>query len=336
MQTVGKEEAEKIGKFWDKSGSGSSEKLVRLLKLIAAEKRLPVKGWLRSLLRSRQFGTGWWHNSFVVREVNRRICGKAVDGRGMGIVEWLKEAYGHLLPLEKGISVGCGDGSKEALLLRAGIVLRFDLYEFSENSIRNGRALARRLGLSDCMHFFLGDAAEEVNRPEIYDLVAWNDALHHMSDVSEALAWSRRILRPGGILAMDDFVGPTRWQWPDHQLELAAVVRDALPLRYRALPGSPFKYPPYRVERPTLAAMIERDPSEAADSDNILPALAEHFPGAVVHKTGGVVYHLALHEAMHNLDPQADRHLLKLLMILDEQCIAAGDTHYAAALARKS
>jgi hypothetical protein len=81
--------------------------------------------------------------------------------------------------------------------------------------------------------------------------------------------------------------------------------------------------------------MIEKDPSEATDSEHILPALAKHFPEAVVHKTGGIIYHLALHELMHNFDPREDKHPLELLLLIDEQCIAVEETNYAAAIAQK-
>lgn len=338
VQTMDREEAEKIGKFWDRSGEKgpTSDKIVKFLRMLSSERHLPVRGWLSSVIRSRGGDTtGWWHNSLIVREVNRRICGWAIDGRSAGIIEWLKASYGGLLPLERGISNGCGDGSKEARFILAGIVKNFDLYEFSEKSIQAGRTLARSLGLEDRMHFYLGNAIEKIKTPASYDFVTWNDALHHMPDVSEALAWSRLILEPGGILAVDDFVGPSRWQWSDRELALASAVREALPLKYRAVPNSPFSYLSSEVERPTIAAMIERDPSEAADSERILPSLAEHFPQAVVRKTGGVVYHLALHEALHNFDPVKDKKLLQLLLLIDEQCIAAGDTHYAAALGQK-
>jgi SAM-dependent methyltransferase len=253
--------------------------------MLASEKRLPVSGWLRSVMRSRGGETtGWWHNSFVIRKINKRICGREVDGRTQGIIEWLKHSYGHLFPLERGISVGCGDGSKEVLFIQAGIVASFELYELSEKAIEKGRVLSHRLGLANQMNFHLGIAAQEIKTPDSYDLVAWNDALHHMPDVSDALAWRRMILKPNGIFSMDDFVGATRFQWPDNQLALATAVRDAIPLKYRAIPGSPFRYPPSEVERPTIASMIASDPSEAADSERILPSLAKHFPEAVVHK----------------------------------------------------
>ena len=337
--TINQEQIKKIGKFWDKIAEEKpkSDKVTRFFKMLAAEKRLPVRGWLRSVIRSRGANTtGWWNNPFVVRKVNARICGREIDGRSAGLIEWLKDTYAPLFPLGKGISVGCGDGSKEIRFMRAGIVASFDLYEFSEKCVEKGGLLARQLGLADRTNFRLGDALEEIKSPEGYDFVVWNDALHHMPDVSAALAWSRRILKPGGIFALDDFVGATRWQWPDRQLALATAVRAALPLRYRALPSSPFRYPPSKLERPTVAYMLEKDPSEAADSDAILPALSKYFPEATVRKTGGVVYHLALHELLHNFDPREDRPLLELLLLIDELCIATGDTHYAAAIGKKS
>jgi hypothetical protein len=47
------------------------------------------------------------------------------------------------------------------------------------------------------------------------------------------------------------------------------------------------------------------------------------------------VYHLALNPIMHNFHPRKDRALLEILMLLDDQCIVAGDTQYAAAIGQK-
>jgi SAM-dependent methyltransferase len=337
MASIDEETAERVGKYWDgASDSSTTDKIAKFMKQVGAEKRLPVSGWGRSMMLSRVFGIGWWHNPFVVRCINKRICGYPIDGRSQGLIHWLRDSYGHLFPLERGISVGCGDGSKEALFLQAGIVSTFDLYELSEKSIERGRLVSRRLGLEDRMHFHRGIALEEVQAPDSYDLVAWNDALHHMPSVDEALAWSRMILKTGGVFSLDDFVGATRFQWPDEQLAIAQTIREAIPIKYRALPRSPFEYLPTAVARPTVESMIAIDPSEAADSAQILPMLAHTFPEVSIRKTGGVVYHLALHEVMHNFHPDQDACLLQLLMLIDELCIATGNTHYAAAIGQKS
>lgn len=337
MAQIDEECVAKISKFWDGANDRPLfAKFWTFFNMLTSQKRLPVSGWTRSLLRSRGSRVGWWHNPFVVKRINQRICGREVEGRGQGLIEWLRDSYGCLFPLAKGISVGCGDGSKEALLLEAGIVGSFDLYELSEKSVERGRSLSNQRALSERMRFHRGFAFEEVRTPASYDFVIWNDALHHMPSVDEALAWSRMILRTGGIFALDDFVGATRFQWPDHQLKMATAIRNAIPAHYRAVPNKPFEYFPLMVERPTVASMIEMDPSEAADSERILPALKEYFPEVAVRHTGGVVYHLALNQIMHNFDPESDRSLLELLMLIDEQCMRAGDTHYAAAIGQKT
>lgn len=336
MTRFDQEITKKIGEFWDdRFDDRRISQAFRLLKRLAAGRRLPVKGWFLSLVRSRGTNVGWWHNPFVVRSVNKRICGEAIDGRSQGLIRWLRDVYGPLFPLENGISVGCGDSSKELLFIKAGIVRRFDLYELSEKHIEKGRKLSRQENLEEHMIFHHGNAIEQVQESDVYDFVTWNDALHHMPDTDQALAWSRKVLRSGGIFALDDFIGASRFQWPNRQLETATAIRKAIDPKYRAIPQSPWTLLPVEVDRPSIQYMCETDPSEAADSDQILPAIRRHFPEATIRPTGGVVYHLALNPIMHNFHPRKDRALLGILMLLDDQCIVAGDTQYAAAIGQK-
>ena len=61
-------------------------------------------------------------------------------------------------------------------------------------------------------------------------------------------------------------------------------------------------------------------------------AVQEHFPDAAVKLTGGVVYQLALNDVLSNFTAD-DGELLERLLLLDDQCVAAGQTHYAVAVA---
>lgn len=332
---MGKATAKTIGEFWDKKNQSSLvKKASTFAKELLKAKRLPVRGWATSVLRSSATGTGWWSNPFVVRKVNEYVCGRAVDGRDQGLVCRLREQYGGLLPLEMAVSIGCGDGEKEIALLKAGIAGHFDLYELAENRIAEGKRKAHIAGLSDRVTFTKGDAFEE-DRADCYDLVAWCDALHHMPDVDRALAWSQKVLRPGGILFLSDFVGPTRFQWTDRSLEMAAAARRALDPKYLVERNKPFSYPPAEILRPTVEEMIARDISEAWDSGNILAALAKHFPVATVYPAGGVVYFLALGNCIHNFHAELDRDELELLMLCDKKSMEDGEYLYAAAVGRK-
>ena len=162
---------------------------------------------------------------------------------------------------------------------------------------------------------------------------------------------------------MDDFVGPSRFQWSDQMLQVASRVRAVLPEKYLsqpvptsyigevkravkwalklALKNSRFSSqgrPLYStvISRPTVEAMIADDPSEAADSARILAAVKKYFPNAEVTLTGGAMYGLALNDILQNFDEHKDRHLLDLILIIDDLCAALGETQYATALAIKN
>jgi hypothetical protein len=36
-----------------------------------------------------------------------------------------------------------------------------------------------------------------------------------MFDVDGAVAWSKTVLKPGGVMYVEEFVGPDRFQWSD-------------------------------------------------------------------------------------------------------------------------
>jgi len=288
-------------------------------------------------------GTRWWDSPMVIRHVNVIVNGEPVDGLSMGLINRAKNLLGNRPPLEKGISVGCGIGVKEMQLIREGIVTSFDLFELSTERIARGRALAEKQGMEENVRFINGDAFSTVDGRKIYDLVHWNNSLHHMMDVHHAVAWSKEVLKSGGLFFMDDFVGAAHFQWPEEQLAMATEARRSLRgtkyLRNPA-PKSFFsrKYLPCRLKRPNLKGMLRSDPSEAADSDRIIPAIMREFPSAEIIKTGGVIYHLALMDAIANFDETVaqDRRILRSLLDLDMSCIEQGETHYAVCLAIKN
>ena len=278
----------------------------------------------------------WWQSKRIIRHINKLVCGADVAGFSQGLVEWVRARAGSQLPFGKGISVGGGAGQKEMELMRQGIVHTFDIYEYSDVRIQTGINLAKTNGLESRVHFVHGDAFGLVVPEQQYDFVHWNNALHHMLDVDRAVAWSKDVLRPGGLFYMDDFVGASRFQWPDEQLELATRIRHIFKsTKFMADPRGGAGSLREIVARPNKDKLIEDDPSEAADSEQIIGAIHKHFPNVDFKATGGVVYHLALNDMLHNFDEEDDKVLIDLLMLIDELCVRLGQTHYGVALAFK-
>jgi hypothetical protein len=139
-----------------------------------------------------------------------------------------------------------------------------------------------------------------------------------MPSADQAIAFSRLLLRPGGLFVMDDYVGPTRFQVSEPVYQAAQEIRSRLPEKYLANnTESKDRYPLLpNCPRITTQRMIETDPSEMADSESILPAIQKHMPEAQIVRTGGLVYILALRPLFGNFDENdpADTELLSQLL----------------------
>lgn len=276
----------------------------------------------------------WWESQTIIEHVNETICGQPAAELGAASPILIEQRFPGRT-FSRAVSIGCGTGYKEMLLLQAGLVEEFHLFELSKVRVAQGRELAAHLGLSRRARFFNRDGLKAA-APAGYDLVHWSNSLHHMMNVDAAIRWSHDVLRPAGLFFMDDFVGPNLMQWSPRSLGMATRVRAALPERYLRDPRSSGKSLPRNVRRPNRLKMRIADPTECADSSRIIPVIKRVFPGAEIKATGGVIYHLALNDVLHNLDEEADRDVLKQLLRIDDICTRLGEYHYAIALAEKS
>jgi len=274
----------------------------------------------------------WWSWPRIVAHQNALICGEPLPAWGAGLAReidrrWPGRRFRHA------VSVGCGNGAKELELLRSGLVQRFDLYEISEARIRHGQKLLARAGLTDRVTWHTHDGIEALEHGARYDLVTWDNGLHHMPDTARAVAASVTALQPGGVFLMNDYVGPDYFQWSARTLAYTTAVRHRLPEVLLRDPADPARRLARTIGRPDRDAMIALDPSEAATSEAILPAIRQHFPDARIWMLGGAIYHLALNDVLANLDADRDGPLLEALLLLDLSLAELGENQYAACLA---
>lgn len=279
--------------------------------------------------------TSWWTDPPTIRHINRVVCGEPIDGLHAGFNRGLARLLGERgLTAPKALSVGAGDGAKERALLCQGIVGSFDCFEAGAGLVEAGRRAAAAAGLSDRLRFHHADAFAVVS-PGEYDLVHWNNALHHMPDTAAAIGWSRDCLCDGGVFAMDDYTGARRFQHSASLMRDANRLRAILPARLLRPFNAPDAPVPREIGLIDPEALIAADPTEAADSDNILPALRQVFPNADIVPTGGAFYFIALVDAFHNFVTDGDLRLLDALLLADEALARTGPTLYAVALAVK-
>ena len=163
-----------------------------------------------------------------------------------------------------------------------------------------------------------------------------------MFNVKEALEWSRKVLKKGGYIFIEDYSGPSYFQYNDETLEFAREIRRALPRKYLINPyvyhnASLFKKFMYKIyllfnieplnkndfirteiNRPSKEVIINTDPSE----------------------TGGSVYNFALNDIIYNFKEKnkKDMQLLSLLLRIDDLARSSEEinNHYIFAVGNKT
>jgi SAM-dependent methyltransferase len=246
----------------------------------------------------------WW----VVGEVRRRwaemVSGDPdVDFREYVAGKYLRDRRGLI-----GCSPGCGTGEREMAWAATGRFERFDAFDLSPVRIDVARAEAERRGLDHVLRFEVADVTDAPFDGGGYDVIVAEHSLHHFSPLHAVLRVLEDALRPDGFFFVDEYVGPTRFQWTARQLDAANGLLAALPERYRRTSTGIKR----REIRPSKLAMYLDDPSEAVESAEIMPQLHARFDVVEVRGYGGAVLHLALANISRNF-VSTDAETLRLL-----------------------
>lgn len=276
--------------------------------------------------------TRWWQSPTIIQHYNKTICGKEIDGWNSGPIQLLKDK--NLIPaggFERAISIGCGSAQKEIHLIKEGIVKHFTCVDIAQGMIEKGKENAKNQSVEHQMDFICGDIYTMADKKEYYDLVFWDNSLHHMQSADNAIRISCELLNPEGLLFCNDFIGNSRFQWTDMQMAIVNGIRLYLTEEYfESRNGN--KYPRF-LSTPTLQQMMNTDPSEAADSENIIPAVKKYFKNPTIINTGGLVYHLCLEDILQNMPEKSE--ILIHMLTLDNQTIDFGLSLYAFIFAKK-
>ena len=234
------------------------------------------------------------------------------------------------------LSLGCGGGDRELKWLATGRFRHIDAYDLSQERIAYATAQAAEAGVAERVSYRVADVFELQIQPGTYDVALLENALHHFVPVASILRAINGWLRPGGHLVVNEFVGPSRFQWTKRQLEIANDALDRLPAEYRKTPDGRLKT---RAYRPGRLSMALNDPSEAAESSLILPTLTQMFEVVEMKEYGGTILPLVFKDIAHNFIAPSEQtaRLLKLLFDIEDEALRskAIASDYVYAICRK-
>lgn len=258
----------------------------------------------------------WMAHPDVREYINRRISGSA---EGCWPLDWLQQSVLHGRSFERGLSIGCGTGAMERDLVRRGICRRVDAIDGSIGSLAVARAEADAVGMSESIHYYAAD----FNRPAFpsnrYDFVVFHQSLHHV-DKLEKLMWALvRAMKPDAMLYLDEFIGPSRFEWNDRRMAWYRALYEAIPREFRLLDSLPL---PVQYD----------DLSEATRSAEIISRVKIAFEVTEMRSYGGNI--LAVLYAGLNLNTAPDE-WVRTMIRAEETLLASGEPpFYALVVAR--
>jgi len=256
--------------------------------------------------------------------INPRISGDP----SIGWLEWVQRQF---IPHEvkAGFVLGCGGGNLERKAAALGICRAFHGVDISQEAIEVARALAEREGWTEFRYESI-DANFLNLAPDSLDLILSDMALHHIDRLEHVLSEFGKALRPSGLLVLNEFVGPNRFQWTDTQLQLATRLIRSLPLRLRRnrdvmkwkriLKPWVWKAKHWSPER-----VARMDPSESIRSSEIPKLVENHFEILCRTDYGGTLLALVLNNIVGNFGAKSeDVWILQELVGEEERGLASG------------
>lgn len=197
----------------------------------------------------------------------------------------------------KALSLACGTGHCELNWASFNNINRIDAYDLSDERIVYAKNEAAKMNCNN-VNFQVGDVYKIELKPNHYDLIIAEQALHHFTPLRQIIERISFTLKPAGYFFINEFIGPSMFQWTKNQINAVNSILELLPPKYRVIYDS--NKLKSKVYRPSRLSMKLSDPSEAVESSNIMPLLREKFEIVETKGYGGTIISLLFEDIAHN------------------------------------
>ncbi len=215
-------------------------------------------------------------------------------------------------PVKSAVELAGGRGDLAIAMCKAGIAQSVDLYDIS------AAALAQAADKASAQGYDIRTFQSDVNKLELeasYDLAVFSRSLHHIEALEHVLANVRAHLNPGGILYVNDYIGPSRMQWTDKQLNVMNGLLGLLPEEKRIhIDSGKVKE---KVDVLPVEVYLAEDPSEGVRSADIRTVLENVFPEVDYKPIGGTISYELFRGIIHNFSEDNPEDVKIVTSVLD-------------------
>ncbi len=236
----------------------------------------------------------WWIIPKIKERWNFLITGnKDSNVESFTCKNFLKDKQ-HL----KMLSLGSGSCSSELKFAEYSNFEEILCTDISEKPLKLAKKIAEEKQLNN-IKFEIQDANNFSLPENHYNIVYFKASLHHFKNVEFLVGEQiKKTLKKDGLLIIDEFVGPSRFQFPKYQIKAINKAIQLIPKPYRKR----YKLNLYKnkIYGSGLIRMVIADPSECIESKKILPSIHKHYETVYEAGYGGNILKMALKDLAHH------------------------------------
>jgi ubiquinone/menaquinone biosynthesis C-methylase UbiE len=135
-----------------------------------------------------------------------------------------------------------------------------------------------------------------------YDMVLFYSALHHFKNIELVAERICKALKSDGLVILCEYVGKNRLQFSKDQITEMNRLLDIIPKRYKTRYLT--SWTKKKIYAPGLLRMLISDPSEAVESESIIPIIHSQFEVLEEKKIGGDLLMMVLKDIAHHFNSE--------------------------------
>lgn len=190
-------------------------------------------------------------------------------------------------PPKRMLALGSGMAFIEEIFAKKGYAEHITAFEASKVAVEAGRRRLHDAGLLELVDLRCGDVLTAGLADGSFDVVFVQAAIHHFFEIEAMFRLMHRVLRPGGLLIYDEYIGPDHHIYDEHVMSIINEINACLSpqLRWDTLSKSQRDSLP----QPSLEWMLNHDPSEGVHASDILPLTYQYFDVVRRRDYGGTI-----------------------------------------------
>lgn len=238
--------------------------------------------------------SNWW----IIPSIQERWYKLITKNKNSSIEAFTVKQFLNSKQNIKMLSLGSGECTSELLFAQYPNFKEIICSDIADKRLKKAKQVAEEKQLTN-IKFQIIDANNLSELKDQFDVIYFKASLHHFRNIESLLGNQiKELLKDDGFLIIDEYVGPSRLQFPKHQIKAINEALNLIPKPYRKR----YKLNSYKnkVYGSGVARMILADPSECVDSASINPALRKHYSTVYEVGYGGNILTLALKDIAHH------------------------------------